>query len=253
MVKSNLLEFEGDVVIVTGGARGIGKSTARAFSEQGARVVIVDIDRDKLEEAKESMRSDNEVRAISADVSKKDQVENVVKKVVEEFKRIDVLVNNAGRDMGSVPVTDVTDEMWETILRVNLHSVFYFCRCVIPVMIENGKGNIVNVASIAGKEANENMAPYAVSKAGMICLSRVLAKEVAKRNIRVNSVAPSLTRTDLLNELSPEQFEKLLEKIPMGRVGTSEEIANLILFLASDRATFITGQCYNISGGRGDY
>ena len=244
-------EFAGRVVIVTGAAQGIGKTAARAFCEQGARVALVDIDRDRLEEARDELRRGGQALALAANASDKAQVENVVKKVVEEFSGIDVLVNNAGIDGGSDPVVRVTDDMWDKVLRVNLNSVFYFCRCVVPVMIKNSRGNIVNIASMAAKEANENMAPYSVSKTGMICLSRVLAKETARQNIRVNTVAPALTKTNLIDELPPGQLQRLMEKIPMGRMGTPEEIADLILFLASDKATSITGQCYSISGGRG--
>ncbi len=246
--------FVGSVVLVTGAAKGIGRTTALTFSEQGATVVLVDILENELEEARGIIqKSGKEVLSIRGDVSDNSQVQNAVKKTVKAFGKIDVLVNNAGIDVGSAPIINVTEEMWDKSLQVNLKSVFYFCKSVVPIMLENGKGSIVNVASIAGREPNENMAPYAVSKAGIICFSRVLAKEVAKDGIRVNCVAPGLTKTDLLKNLSPEQFDRLLEKIPMGRVGYPEEIADLILFLSSERSSFITGQCFNVAGGRGEY
>ncbi len=246
--------FVGSVVLVTGAAKGIGRTTALTFSEQGATVVLVDILENELEEARGIIqKSGKEVLSIRGDVSDNSQVQNAVKKTVKAFGKIDVLVNNAGIDVGSAPIINVTEDMWDKSLQVNLKSVFYFCKSVVPIMLENGKGSIVNVASIAGREPNENMAPYAVSKAGIICFSRVLAKEVAKDGIRVNCVAPGLTKTDLLKNLSPEQFDRLLEKIPMGRVGYPEEIADLILFLSSERSSFITGQCFNVAGGRGEY
>lgn len=248
------MEFEGKVVIVTGAAGGIGKATALAFSRHGAGVVLVDIVEGKLEEAKGIIQeAGGEVLAIVGDVSDSGQVKDVVKQTIEKFGEIDVLVNNAGVDLGSAPIVNVSDEVWDKTLQVNLKSVFYFCKAVVPIMSKKGRGSIVNVASIAGKEPNKNMAPYAVSKAGIICLSKVLAKEVVKDGIRVNAVAPGLTRTDLLSNLSPEQFDRLLEKIPMGRVGRPEEVADLILFLSSERSSFITGQCFNITGGRGDH
>lgn len=248
------LGFEGKVVLITGAAKGIGKTTALAFSEQSAKVVLVDVLEEELKEVHEIIqKAGREVLSIQGDVSDNSQVQDAVKKTIKVFGKIDVLVNNAGIDVGSAPILNVTEEMWDKSLQVNLKSVFYFCKSVVPVMLENGKGSIVNVASIAGKEPNENMAPYAVSKAGMICFSRVLAKEVAKDGIRVNCVAPGLTKTDLLVNLSPEQFDRLLKKIPMGRVGYPEEVADLILFLSSEKSSFITGQCFNIAGGRGEY
>ena len=248
------LGFEGNVVLITGGAKGIGKTTALAFSKQGATVVLVDVLEKELKEVHGIIqKAGREVLSILGDVSDGSQVQDVVNKTVTGFGKIDVLVNNAGIDVGSAPIINVTEEMWDKSLQVNLKSVFYFCKSVVPIMLENGKGSIVNVASIAGREPNENMAPYAVSKAGIICFSRVLAKEVAKDGIRVNCVAPGLTKTDLLKNLSPEQFDRLLKKIPMERVGYPEEVADLILFLSSERSSFITGQCFNIAGGRGEY
>ena len=248
------LGFEGNVVLITGAAKGIGKTTALAFSKQGATVVLVDVLEKELKEVHGIIqKAGREVLSILGDVSDGSQVQDVVNKTVAGFGKTDVLVNNAGIDVGSAPIINVTEEMWDKSLQVNLKSVFYFCKSVVPIMLENGKGSIVNVASIAGREPNENMAPYAVSKAGMICFSRVLAKEVAKDGIRVNCVAPGLTKTDLLKNLSPEQFDRLLKKIPMERVGYPEEVADLILFLSSERSSFITGQCFNIAGGRGEY
>jgi NAD(P)-dependent dehydrogenase (short-subunit alcohol dehydrogenase family) len=253
-LKRGLLEFEGNVVLITGAAKGIGKTTALAFSGKGATVALVDLLEKELEEVAGKIRKEGrEVLSIRGDVSNNSQVQDAVKRTVKGFGKIDVLVNNAGVDVGSAPIIHVTEEMWDKSLQVNLKSVFYFCKSVVPIMLESGKGSIVNVASIAGKEPNENMAPYAVSKAGVICFSRVLAKEVAKEGIRVNCVAPGLTKTDLLKNLSPEQFDRLLKKIPMGRVGYPEEVADLILFLSSEASSFITGQCFNITGGRGEY
>lgn len=252
--ERGLLEFDGNVVIITGAAKGIGRTTALAFSKQGATVVLVDVLEKELEEVHGIIRKEGrEVLSIQGDVSNNGQVQEAVKKTMDSFGKINVLVNNAGVDVGSAPIVSVTEKMWDKTLQVNLKSVFYFCKSVVPIMLKIGKGAIVNVASIAGKEPNENMAPYAVSKAGVICLSRVLAKEVAREGIRVNCIAPGLTRTDLLENLSPEQFDTLLEKIPMGRIADPEEVANLILFLSSEKSSFITGQCFNISGGRGDY
>lgn len=252
--EASEFEFSGKIAIVTGGAKGIGRVTALAFSRRGATVVLVDLLEKELGEVRDEIRQmGHHVLTIQGDVSQEKVVTDVVRKTVSNYGKIDILVNNAGVDLGSAPILDMDEKVWDRTLEINLKSVFYFCRNVVPVMRKNGKGAIVNVASLAGKEPNENMAAYAVSKAGMICLSRVLSKEVARENIRVNAIAPVLTATDLLQKLSPEQFDRLLEKIPMGRVGYPEEVAELILFLSSDKSSYITGQCYNISGGRGDY
>lgn len=248
------LEFEGKVAIITGGARGIGRATAMEFSKHGAKVVIVDLREKELEETGEAIKKMNrEVLPLKCDVSNNNEIQEAIRKTLENFGVIDILINNAGIGDVIAPVINTSEEDWDRILRINLKSVFLFSKGVIPIMIKNRKGNIVNVASLAGKEGNENMAPYSVSKAGIICFSRVLAKEVVKYGIRVNSIAPALIKTDFTSIPPKEVIDMLISKIPMGRMGLPEEVANLILFLCSDRASFITGQCFNVSGGRGDY
>jgi 3-oxoacyl-[acyl-carrier protein] reductase len=180
-------------------------------------------------------------------------VQYVVKKTLDDFRKIDVLVNNAAIAGPSGPVINLAEKDWDDIFRINLKSMFLFCKNVVPVMINNKKGNIVNLASIAGKEGNENLGAYSASKAGVMCLSRVLAKEVAMYGIRVNSIAPALINTAMPASVPKEIIDKLLTKIPLGRMGEPEEVANLILFLSSEKSSFITGQCFNITGGRGDY
>jgi NAD(P)-dependent dehydrogenase (short-subunit alcohol dehydrogenase family) len=246
-------EFEGRVAIITGAARGIGKATALAFSKNGATVVIVDVLKSELKKTTEIIKKIGPVLALTADVSDNAQIQNVIKSTIDAFGRIDILVNNAG--VGDVlgPVVSMAEEDWDRILRINLKSVFLFCKGVLPYMLKAKKGSIVNLGSLAGKEGNENMAAYSVSKAGVICLSRALAKEVARDGIRVNSIAPALTRTAFTAIPPKEVIDFLVGKIPMGRMAEPEEMANAILFLCSDKASFITGQCYNVSGGRGDY
>jgi 3-oxoacyl-[acyl-carrier protein] reductase len=248
------LEFEEKVAIITGGARGIGRATAMEFIKHGARVAIVDLREKELEEVSKTIQKmSREVLPIKGDVSNNNDVQEAIRKTLDRFGKIDILINNAG--IGDVigPVINTSEEDWDRVLRVNLKSVFLFSKGVVPFMIKNKSGSIVNVASLAGKEGNENMAPYSVSKAGIICFSRVLAKEVVKYGIRVNSVAPALIKTDFTSIPPKEVIDSLISKIPMGRMGLPEEVANLILFLCSDRASFITGQCFNVSGGRGDY
>lgn len=248
------MEFRDKVVIVTGAARGVGRATALEFCRQGASVVLVDILEEELKRVGEIIKKlGNPVLLCRGDVSNNNHVQDVVKSTLTNFKRIDVLVNNAGITGRTGPVIDLTEEDWDQHFQVNLKSIFLFCKTVVPIMMKNKKGNIVNVGSIAGKEGNENLSAYSASKAGVICFSRVLAKEVVKYGIRVNCIAPALIGTEMLSPVAPEIIENLLKKIPMGRMGVPEEVANLILFLASEKSSFITGQCINVTGGRGDY
>jgi 3-oxoacyl-[acyl-carrier protein] reductase len=252
--KNGLSEFEEKVVIVTGAARGVGKATALKFSKHGANLVIVDVLEKELNEVGQIIREKGKkVLPMKADVSDNRQVQYVVKKTLDDFRKIDVLVNNAAIAGPSGPVINLAEKDWDDIFRINLKSMFLFCKNVVPVMINNKKGNIVNLASIAGKEGNENLGAYSASKAGVMCLSRVLAKEVAMYGIRVNSIAPALINTAMPASVPKEIIDKLLTKIPLGRMGEPEEVANLILFLSSEKSSFITGQCFNITGGRGDY
>lgn len=248
------MELKDKVAIVTGAARGIGKATALKFSKNEAVVILVDIRAGDLQDILGIIHGQaQESFPIVADVSKFSDVENVVKQTINKYKRIDILVNNAGIAGPTQKMWEMQEKDWDRILAVNLKSMFLFCKLVVPLMIANKNGKIINVASIGGKEGNENLAAYSASKAGVISFSRALAKEVAMYGIRVNSIAPAIINTDMAKELPKDQIDLLFKKIPMGRFGTPDEVAELILFLASDRSSFITGQCFNITGGRGDY
>jgi NAD(P)-dependent dehydrogenase (short-subunit alcohol dehydrogenase family) len=248
------LELPGRVAIVTGAARGIGYAIAERLSKAGAQVMVADIAEDGASAAAERLREGvGKAAGVAADVTSPDEVGAMVERAIEAFGAVDILVNNAGITGRDAPLWETTDEDWEKVLGLNLTGVFYCCRAVVSHMRERGSGAIVNVASFSGKEGNPNMIPYSVSKAGVICLTKALAKEVIHDGVRVNAVAPGVIETPLLDQLQPEAIEYMRSKVPMGRMGSPEEVAAVVHFLASDAASFVTGQCYDVSGGRATY
>jgi 2-dehydro-3-deoxy-L-rhamnonate dehydrogenase (NAD+) len=244
----------GQVAIVTGGARGIGIATATLLAQRGYVVVIADIDAAVANEAAQGLSSAGHgAAAVQVDVGDRRSVEAMIQTVIDTHGHIDVLINNAGIAGNAAPITEVTDEDWDAMLRVDLTSVFLCCRAVMPHMLSRQQGTIVNVASIAGKEGNPRMVPYSSAKAGVIGLTKALAKEVATAGIRVNAVAPAVIETAILKTLTPAQVDYMKSRIPMGRFGLPEEAAHVIAFLASPDSSFVTGQCYDVSGGRATY
>lgn len=237
--------------IVTGSAQGIGKAIAKRLADAGAIVAIADLN---LGNAKKTAQEiGNGAIAVPLDVSKEKSVQQATQTCLNVWGNIDVLVNNAGIVGTGTPVKDLTVEDWNNVLGINLTGVFLCSQAVLPTMLKQKKGAIVSVASIAGKEGNPNMAPYAVSKSGVIGFTKSLAKEHLHDGIRVNCVAPALIQTPLLDNVEQDQIDYLTSKIPMGRLGQPEEVAAVIHFLASDDASFVTGQCYDVSGGRATY
>ncbi len=248
------MELSGRVAIVTGAGKGLGWAIAKRFAQDGASLVIAEVDRTLGEEKAAAIRqTGRESLFVHMDVSQWADVENMVKQVIARFGQIDILVNNAGILGPYFPVAEYPEEIWDRVIGVHLKGTFLCCKGVLPAMMARKSGKIVNMASVAGKEGNANMSAYAAAKAGIIGLTKTLGKETAPFNICVNCVSPALIETDMAQEMTPEQRSLLASKIPVGRLGKPEEVAAVVKFLVSDEASFVTGQCYDISGGRSVY
>jgi 3-oxoacyl-[acyl-carrier protein] reductase len=231
------------VALVTGASSGIGFATAARLLAEGAKVASLDMGEDAPEG----------VLALRGDVSSSTEVDAAVAQVVRELGPVDVLVCSAGVPGLSLRTTDVPDDEWRRVMGINADGVFFCNRAVIPGMVERGYGRIVNVASIAGKEGNPMAAAYSASKAAVIALTKSIGKDLARTGVIVNCIAPAVIETPILDGLSEQHVEYMVERIPMGRMGSSDEVAALVAWLASDECSFSTGATYDISGGRAVY
>ncbi len=236
---------------MTGAATGIGEAIAHRLAEAGARVALADIDFEAASAA--AGRLGGGAFALALDVTKAEQAAAAVAETIAKTGSLEILVNNAGVAGRTAPFWEQTDEDWHRVMAINLHGPFYMCRAALPHMRAKRYGRIVNIASIAGKEGNPNMVAYSASKAALIGFTKSIAKEVATEGICINSVAPAVIHTRILEQLTPAQVDYMLQKIPMKRAGSTEEVAAVVHFLASRDCSFVTGQCYDVSGGRATY
>ncbi|MGH9663514.1 MAG: SDR family NAD(P)-dependent oxidoreductase [Bryobacteraceae bacterium] len=243
--------LEGQTAVVTGAAAGIGEAIAQRLAAAGAAVAVADVNQAGAEQVARSLNGT--AFAARIDIADPASVERAFAAVVARTGRIDILVNNAGIGGKAAPLWEQTDDDWLRVVNVNLHGVFYCCRAVIGHMRQRKYGRIVNIASIAGKEGNPNMIAYSSTKAAVIGFTKSLGKEVATEGICVNAVAPAVVHTKILDQLTPAQVDYMTQKIPMRRTGKPEEIAAVVHFLASPDCSFVTGQCYDASGGRATY
>jgi 3-oxoacyl-[acyl-carrier protein] reductase len=248
-----MFQLAGQVAVVTGGGQGIGAAICRRLAAAGAKVGVFD-----LSEANAN-RVAAEIGGVAlvGDMTQEADLDRVFAEIRSKAGPVDVLVNNAGvasRKGRDVPIWESVREDWEYVMNINVTGLVLCCKAVLPGMIEKKYGRIVNIASIAGKEGNPKMAPYSASKAAVICLTKSLSKElVGKGDICVNSVAPAVIQTPILDQLNEAQIQMMLSKIPLGRTGKPEEVAALVHFLSSPDCGFSTGQCFDISGGRATY
>ena len=241
---------EKKVVVVTGASRGIGKEIALKYAENGYNVAINYVsDKTNVEELEKEFKDKGaEALIVKADVSKSEQVQEFIKAVIEKYGKIDVLVNNAGitRDM---LLMRMKEEDFDKVIEINLKGTFLVTKEVVPYMMKKRDGKIISLSSVVGVTGNAGQCNYSASKAGIIGFTKSIAKELASRNIRANAVAPGLIDTDMTNVLSDEVKENINKQIPMRRMGTAREIANVVYFLGSEESSYITGQVINIDGG----
>ena len=240
------------VAVVTGGAQGFGLAITERFIEAGAKVVIWDIDENAAKEAIDKVKSEHLSHQI-VDVTNFEMVNKNLEEVEKKYGKIDIFVNNAGIAGMNTTVAEYPLDEWKKVMNLNLNSVFYCCKAVVPFMLKNDYGRIVNIASIAGKEGNPNASAYSTSKAGVIGLTKSLGKELAQKNIAVNCVTPAAAKTRIFDQMTEEHINYMLSKIPRNKFAKVEELASLVTWLASEENSFSTAAVFDLSGGRATY
>jgi len=249
----NQIDLNDRVAVITGGAQGIGLATAQRMLHSGASVVLWDIDTAQLALARETLNPLGKVSTAMVELSLEDAVREATRQAVADHGRIDILVNNAGITGGNAPTWELTPDIWRRVIEVNLVAPFLTCSAVVPQMISQGYGRIVNIASVAGKEGNPNASHYSASKAGLIALTKSLAKELATKGVLVNAVSPAAAKTAIFNSMTQQHIDFMLSKIPMARFLEVDEAAAMIAWLSSEECSFSTGAVFDLSGGRATY
>jgi 3-oxoacyl-[acyl-carrier protein] reductase len=243
------LRLKDKVAIITGSAQGIGYATAELFAAQGAKVAVVDVNAELAQKSAAALAAGKDnAFGMACDVTKFEQTEAVVKAVMEKWGKIDILVNNAGITKDNLMMR-MSEADWDAVLNVNLKGAFNFTKACIRPMMKAHEGRIVNIASVIGQEGNAGQANYAASKGGLIAMTKSVAREFASRNIRANAVAPGFIHTRMTDVVPQEYKDKLIEKVPLGRMGEPVEVARCVLFLSSDESSYITGHVINVNGG----
>ena len=247
----NNYNLKGRVAVVTGGAQGFGYAITKRLLESGAEVIIWDIDQKAMDEALKKLSSDK-CSYQNVDVTSIDDITKNIENITKE-KNIDIFINNAGMAGQNTQVWNYPKDEWLKVMDLDLNSVFYCCKAIVPHMIKNNYGRIVNISSIAGKEGNPNASAYSAAKAGVIGLTKSLGKEVADKNIAVNCVTPAAAKTRIFDQMTKEHIDYMLSKIPRNRFAKVEELASLVTWLASEENSFSTSAVFDLSGGRATY
>ena len=247
----NNYNLKGRVAVVTGGAQGFGYAITKRLLESGAEVIIWDIDQKAMDEALKKLSSDK-CSYQNVDVTNIDDITKNIENITKE-KNIDIFINNAGMAGQNTQVWNYPKDEWLKVMDLDLNSVFYCCKAIVPHMIKNNYGRIVNISSIAGKEGNPNASAYSAAKAGVIGLTKSLGKEVADKNIAVNCVTPAAAKTRIFDQMTKEHIDYMLSKIPRNRFAKVEELASLVTWLASEENSFSTAAVFDLSGGRATY
>tara|TARA_Y100000588_G_C14050860_1_gene837108 strand:+ start:238 stop:987 length:750 start_codon:yes stop_codon:yes gene_type:complete len=240
------------VAIVTGGAQGFGLSITKRFIKSGASVIIWDIDEKETKKALTEIDSENCIGQ-KVDVTNFENIEKNIKEIENNFKKIDIFINNAGMTGMNSKLWDYPLDEWKKVMDLDLNAVYLCCKSVVPIMIKNNYGRIVNISSIAGKEGNPNASAYSTAKAGVIGLTKSLGKELADKNIAVNCVTPAAAKTRIFDQMTKEHIDYMLSRIPRNRFAKIEELASLVSWLASEENSFSTGAVFDLSGGRATY
>jgi 3-oxoacyl-[acyl-carrier protein] reductase len=249
----NSIDLKGRVAIVTGGARGIGFAITERMLASGASVAIWDVDQDALSRAATALANRGKVFTAKVDVTSEHSIAPAVAQLMKDAGKIDILVNNAGITGGNAPTWELSPDVWRDVINVNLIGPYLVSRAVVTHMMAAKYGRIVNIASIAGKEGNPNASHYSASKAGVIGLTKSLAKEVATSGVLVNCITPAAAKTELFSQMTEQHINYMLSKIPMNRFVAVEEIAAMVAWLSSEDCSFSTGAVFDISGGRAVY
>jgi NAD(P)-dependent dehydrogenase (short-subunit alcohol dehydrogenase family) len=249
----NQIDLKGRVAVITGGAQGIGYAVAERMLNSGAEVVLWDIDATRLAAAENALAKLGKVTTSIVELTMGPDIDAATADAVKAHGHIDILVNNAGITGGNAPTWELAPEVWQRVIDVNLVGPFLTCRAVVPQMLKQGYGRIVNIASVAGKEGNPNASHYSASKAGLIALTKSLAKELATKGVLVNAVSPAAAKTAIFDSMTEQHIAFMLSKIPMARFLEVGEAAAMIAWLSSEECSFSTGAVFDLSGGRATY